>query len=221
MGVILVTGFEPFGEDLVNPSQEIAKVVDGRQVGDCAVRGSVLPIEHMAARAMVTSALRDPDLIGVLHLGLAGGRARIALEGVAVNAMDYSIPDAKGRRFAGEPCVTGGPAAYFSTLPNRAILTGLTADGLPAYLSYTAGTYLCNQTLYWTLHEITQRGRAARAGFVHVPFLPSMVAAHGLDEPSMDLATMVRAVEIALRVMAEPQAEGRLSAPGTARDASP
>jgi pyroglutamyl-peptidase len=203
MGVILVTGFEPFGEDLVNPSQEITKVVDGRQVGDCAVRGAVLPVEHMAARAMVTSILGDPDLIGVLHLGLAGGRARIALEQVAVNVMDYPLPDAKGRKLAGEPCVMGGPPAYFSTLSNRAILTGLTADGLPAYLSYTAGTYLCNQTLYWTLHEITQRGLAARAGFMHVPFLASMVAAHGVDEPSMDLATMVRAVEIALRVMAE------------------
>jgi pyroglutamyl-peptidase len=202
MGAILVTGFEPFAHDLANPSQEIAKVVDGRRVGACTVRGIVLPVEHVAARALVTSALDDPELIGVVHLGLAGGRARIAFEQVAVNVMDYSIPDAQGRQCAGEPCVTGGPGAYFSTLPNRAILRELAVDGVPAYLSYTAGTYLCNQTLYWTLHEIAQRGLAARAGFVHVPFLPAMVAAHGVEEPSMDLSTMIRAVEITLRVLA-------------------
>ena len=202
MGTILLTGFEPFADDLANPSQEITKVLDGRQVGACAVRGIVLPVEHTSARARMAVALRDPELVGVVHVGLAGGRARIALEQVAVNVMDYSIPDAKGRRCAGEPCVMGGPAAYLSTLPNRAILTALTADGVPGYLSYTAGTYLCNQTLYWTLHEIAQRGLAVRAGFMHVPFVPSMVAAHGLDEPSMELSTMVRAAEIILRVVA-------------------
>lgn len=203
MAAILVTGFQPFGNDLANPSQDIAKVLDGRRVGTCAVRGIVLPVDHMTARATVTAALGDPELIGVVHLGLAGGRTRIALEEVAVNVMDYSIADAKGRRFGGEPCVMGGPAAYLSTLPNRAVLRALTGDGVPGYLSYTAGTYLCNQTLYWTLHEITRRGLAVRAGFMHVPFLPSMVATHGLDEPSMDLSTMVRAVEITLRVLAE------------------
>src|SRR5262245_54522323 len=202
MDTILLTGFEPFADDIANPSQEIARVLDGRQVGLCAVRGIVLPVEHTAARARIAVALRDWDLVGVLHLGLAGGRARIALEQIAVNMMDYSIPDAKGHRFSGEPCVRGAPAAYLSTLPNRDILTALTAEGVPAYLSYTAGTYLCNQTLYWTLHEIAQRGLAVRAGFMHVPFLPTMVAAHGLDEPSMDLSTMVRAAEITLRVLA-------------------
>ena len=98
MGTILLTGFEPFADDLANPSQEITKVLDGRQVGACAVRGIVLPVEHSAARARMAVALRDPELVGVVHVGLAGGRARIALEQVAVNVMDYSLPDAKGRR---------------------------------------------------------------------------------------------------------------------------
>jgi pyroglutamyl-peptidase len=199
---ILVTGFEPFGGDTANPSQEIAKALDGRTLDGCAVRGAVLPVEHGAARVRMAALLADGDLAAVLHVGLAGGRARVALEQVAVNAMDYAIPDAAGAKLAGEPCVPDGPAAHFSTLPNRAILAALAAEGIPAYLSYTAGTYLCNQTLYWTLHEVARRGRPVRAGFLHVPFLPAMVAAHGLDEPSMDLATMVRAVEIALSVIA-------------------
>jgi pyroglutamyl-peptidase len=199
---ILVTGFEPYGGDAANPSQELAKAVDGRVIGGAAVRGLVLPVEHGPARAMVSAALADPEIATVVHLGLAGGRARVALERVAVNAMDYSIPDNAGVRLTGEPCVPGGPAAYFSTLPLQAILSGLTAEGIPAYLSYTAGTYLCNQTLYWTLHEIGRRSLAPRAGFIHVPFLPSMVAAHGRDEPSMDLPLMLRALETALSIAA-------------------
>jgi pyroglutamyl-peptidase len=142
------------------------------------------------------------DITAVVHLGLAGGRARIALEQVAVNAMDYSIPDNRGARPTGEPCVAGGPAAYFATLPLGPILAALTAEGIPAYVSYTAGTYLCNQTLYWTLHEISRRSPALRAGFIHVPLLPSMVAAHAREEPSMDLPLVLRALETALSITA-------------------
>ena len=135
-------------------------------------------------------------------LGLAGGRARIALEHVAVNVMDYSIPDARGELVRGEPCLPGGPAAYLATLPLRAILAALMVEGIPAYVSYTAGTYLCNSTLYTTLHQIAERALPLRAGFIHVPFLPSMVAAHGLEEPSMEVGLMLRALEVALRVIA-------------------
>jgi len=202
MRTILVTGFEPYGGDTTNPSQELAKAIDGRTFDACAVRSLILPVEHRAARDIVSSALADPEIAAVLHLGLAGGRARLALEQVAVNAMDYAIPDNAGVVLTGEPCVAGAPAAYFSTLPLRAILAALTAEGVPAYVSYTAGTYLCNQTLYWTLHEIAGRALAARAGFIHVPFLPSMVAAHGREEPSMDLSLMLRALETALPIAA-------------------
>jgi pyroglutamyl-peptidase len=199
---VLVTGFEPFGGDAVNPSLELAKAVDGSAAGDCAIRGIVLPVEHRAAREAMGAALGDPALVAVLHLGLAGGRARLALEQVAVNAMDYAIADNAGVRIAGEPCVPGGPAAYFATLPLRAMDEALRAEGIPAYVSYTAGTFLCNQTLYWTLHEIARRALPMRAGFLHVPWLPAMVAAHGREEPSMDLALMRRGVEIALRIAA-------------------
>jgi pyroglutamyl-peptidase len=141
--------------------------------------------------------------VAILHLGLAGGRARIALEQVAVNVMDYPLPDAHGDVLRGERCVANGPAGYFATLPLQAILTELTSEGLPAYVSYTAGTYLCNYVLYTTLHVLAERGTATPAGFVHVPFLPSMVAAHGREEPSMDLGLMIRAAEITLRVLVD------------------
>jgi len=201
--VILVTGFEPFGAHSTNPSEALAKAVDGRRAGWCAVRGLTLPVHHVDASATMASLLVETDPIAVLHLGLAGGRARIALERVGLNVMDYPLADNAGYRAGGEPCVTGGPAAYLSTLPLRPMLDALTAEGIPAYLSSTAGTYLCNQTLYTTLHEIDRRRLRARAGFVHLPLLPSMVAASGLDEPSMDLAVMLHAVEVVLRVIAD------------------
>jgi pyroglutamyl-peptidase len=97
--------------------------------------------------------------------------------------------------------VPSGPAAYFATLPLRAILARLTDAGIPAYISDTAGTYLCNQTLYTTLHTVGAAS-SPRVGFLHVPLLPSMVAASGLDQPSMDLGTMRGAVELALDVIA-------------------
>jgi pyroglutamyl-peptidase len=127
VGTILLTGFEPFDGDAANPSQEVAAALAGHRAGAHVVRSAVLPVEHGAARAVVGEALLDDTLVAVLHLGLAGGRARLALEQVAVNALDYSIPDAAGARIQGEPCVPGGPAAYFSTLPSRAMLAALTA----------------------------------------------------------------------------------------------
>jgi len=200
--VILVTGFEPFGAHTVNPSEGLAKAVDGRRVGDFAILGAVLPVHHTDAAKRLTATLADARPAAVVHLGLAGGRARVALERVAVNVMDYEQPDNAGFRASGEPCVPGGPAAYFSTLPLAAMLKALVADGIPAYASNTAGTYLCNQTLYWTLHAVRQQSRPPRVGFVHFPLLPSMVAASGLEQPSMDFPLMLRAVETVLGVIA-------------------
>jgi pyroglutamyl-peptidase len=200
---ILVTGFEPFGHDAVNPSQELAKALDGHRAGGAAVvRARVLPVQHEAARAALAPVLGAPGLCAVVHFGLAGGRARLALEAVAVNRLDYAIPDARGDLRRDEPCTPGGPAAYWSMLPLRAILRELTAAGLPAYISYTAGTSLCNFTLYSTLDRLARLGLAVPAGFMHLPYLPAMVASHGVEEPSMDLGAMLRAAEIVLAEVA-------------------
>jgi pyroglutamyl-peptidase len=202
---VLVTGFEPFGNDGVNPSQELAKALDGRRAGRASVRAMVLPVQHEAAWASLAPALEASGLVGVVHFGLAGGRARLALEAVALNTLDYAMPDAHGVLRRDEPAVPAAPAAYWSTLPLRAILGELTAAGLPAYISYTAGTYLCNFTLYATLHRLASLGRRVPAGFVHVPYLPAMVAGHGLEEPSMDLAAMLRGAEIILAALMRTQ----------------
>lgn len=202
---LLVTGFEPFAGDTANPSQEAVKALDGRRVGGLPVHGLVLPVQHEEARAALAPALAEPGLRAAVMLGLAGGRARVALERVGLNVMDYRQPDNRGDVVRGEPCVAGGPPAYWSTLPLPDILEALAAEGIPAYVSNTAGTFLCNYTLYTALHALDAAGRRIPAGFIHLPYLPSMVASHGLEEPSMDLPLIVRAAEIALaRALAVP-----------------
>jgi pyroglutamyl-peptidase len=199
--VILLTGFEPFGTYKDNPSAEVAAALDGRAIGDTAVRSAILPVHHAHAPAAVARLLEETAPRAVVHLGLAGGRARIALERVAVNVMDFEIADNAGFRATGAPCVAGGPAAYFSTLPLEAMLEALTAAGVPAYLSSTAGTYLCNHTFYMTRHLLESRRSRTSAGFIHLPLSPAQVAASGFDQPSMDLPLMIRGVEIALGVV--------------------
>ena len=199
--IIVVTGFEPFGIHTANPSEDLAKAVSGRRFGQAVVQSAILPVHHTDAGAMVASLLAETDPVAVLHLGLAEGRARIALERVAVNVMDFEIADNAGYRATGEPCVPDGPAAYFSTLPLRAVQVALQGAGVPAYLSATAGTYLCNFVMYTTLHGLSARRPAPAAGFMHLPLLPSMVLAGAPQQPSMDLALMLRGVEVALEVI--------------------
>jgi pyroglutamyl-peptidase len=200
--VILLTGFEAFGGHAANPSEEVAKALDGRVVSGRVVRAAVLPVDHATTGLRVAQLVHELEPRAIVHLGLAAGRARIALERVALNVMDFDTPDNAGYRARNEPCVPGGPPAYFATLPLAAMLEALLADGVPAYLSNTAGTYLCNQTLYGTLHRLAADGLPARAGFIHLPLLPAMVAGAGLEQPSMDAALMVRAVETVLGVVA-------------------
>jgi pyroglutamyl-peptidase len=200
--VILLTGFESFGDHRANPSAEVAKALDGRLVGDTIVTGVVLPVDHAAAGLRVARLIEELDPRAIVHLGLAAGRARIALERVAINVMDFDTPDNTGYCARGETCAPDGPAAYFATLPLAEILEALLAEGVPAYISNTAGTYLCNQTMYGTLHRLVRGGRPVPAGFIHLPLLPAMVAASGLEQPSMDAGLMVQAIEIALGVVA-------------------
>jgi pyroglutamyl-peptidase len=201
--MILLTGFEPFGTYKDNPSREVAEALQGRAVDGVSIRTAILPVHHARAAARVAELVQEVAPRAVVHLGLAGGRARLALERVAVNVMDFEIADNAGYRATGEPCVTSGPVAYFSTLPLDAMHEALSADGVPAYLSSSAGTYLCNQTFYTTRHLLESRGLQTPAGFIHVPLSPAMVVASGLDQPSMDVPLVIRGIEIALRVVAQ------------------
>jgi pyroglutamyl-peptidase len=144
-------------------------------------------------------ALHRPRL--VLSLGLANGRSMLALERVAINVLDFPIPDNAGSQPTDAPIVDGGPTAYFATLPIKAILAAWREAGLPSYVSNTAGTYVCNQTFYHSLHLSGKYGY--RAGLIHVPYLPEQAARAEGGAPSMSLDLMVEAVEATLRISAE------------------
>src|SRR6185437_14168316 len=141
---VLITGFEPFGGDATNPSQAIAEALDGRRIADMPVVGSVLPVEMARLDGALAAALRELDPAVVILLGLAEGEPVVRLERVALNLADFRIPDNAGDRRADEPLDPRGPAALSSRLPLREIRTALLAAGIPARLSETAGTYLCN-----------------------------------------------------------------------------
>ena len=199
--VILVTGFEPFGGHTMNPSEELAKALDGRRIGGCAVAGAVLPVHHADASTRVSLLLAELAPLAVVHLGLAEGRARIALERVALNVMDYRIPDNAGYRAEGEPCEPEGPAAYFSTLPLPEILLALGLEGIPAYISSSAGTYLCNAVLYLSQHIAREQNLKTQATFIHLPLAPSQVTGDRQDWPTLPPATCAAAVRTILQAL--------------------
>lgn len=194
---VLVTGFEPFDQDPVNPSWEVARALDGWDGGGATVRAVQLPCVFGLAVERLDQALARWQPRLVVGLGLAAGRSEWTPERVAINCDDARIPDNAGRQPVDQAVVQGGPAAYFSTLPVKAIVQSLRAAGLPASVSNTAGTFVCNHVFYALMHRLAERP-GVRGGFVHVPALPEQAARHpGL--PSMALDTQVQALRVTLR----------------------
>lgn len=197
----LVTGFEPFGGFSGNPSAEIARKLDGRRIAGVPVVGRVLPVEMAALDRALAQALRGLDPVAVVLLGVAPGEPVIRLERVALNLADFAIPDNAGAVMADRPLDAACGPASWSRLPLRDILAKLLAAGIPARLSETAGTYLCNAALHRALSVLPRR---VPCGFIHLPLSPADVAARlGRDSgaanlPSMAVSVQRKAVEIAL-----------------------
>jgi len=198
----LVTGFEPFGADAVNPSREAVLRLSSR-LGDLTIETRIVPTVFGRAIAALEDAIvtTQPDI--VLGVGLAGGRAELSLERVAINVDDARIPDNDGQQPIDQPIVAGGPAAYFTGLPVKRAVAALREAGLPAIVSNTAGTFVCNHIFYGLMHLVASRRLPARGGFLHVPYLPEQAAGlAGIQVPSMGLDDIVRGIEIILRVAA-------------------
>lgn len=207
---ILLTGFDPFGGETVNPSWEAVSALHGRRVGGHRIVALQLPTEFAASLKALRRALRELRPAIVLGVGQAGGRSRLSLERVAINVNDARIPDNAGAQPVDEPVVAGGPAAYFSTLPIKAMLAALREEGLPAEISNTAGTYVCNHVAYAMAHY-TARQRGVRTGFLHIPFLPDQAVSHAYA-PSMSLDDVSRGLLVALRAAARVRTDARLAA---------
>jgi pyroglutamyl-peptidase len=210
----LVTGFEPFGGDAVNPSS-LALAHLPRRLGTLDIATHELPCVFGAALVALRAAVAAtrPDL--VLCTGLAGGRAELSLERVAINLDDAPIPDNAGSRPIDLPVIAGGPPAYFSGLPVKAAVAALREAGLPAAVSNSAGTFVCNHVFYGLMHLAATATPRFRAGFLHVPYLPGQAAVQP-GAPSLALADIVRGIHIILSVAAAraddiPAAEGALA----------
>jgi len=209
--VILVTAFGPYGPYRKNPTEEIVRrLLEGGECGGPlpGVEGVVLPVSREKAPAVLMERLRRGGLRAVLLLGLAPDRPVLTLERFATNLLDYPIPDEEGAQVREEPVLPGGPVAYESTLPLRAIQEALLAEGIPCGLSATAGSYLCNQMLYLALHEAAVSGSGVPTGFLHIPRAAESVAEQMAEgkpgAASLPLATLERGLRRALEVLVGP-----------------
>jgi len=211
MKTVLITGFEPFGGEQRNPSQEIARTLNGRIIVGRRVVGAVLPCVFGASLAELKRLLRThrPEL--VVCVGQAGGRAEITPERVAINVDDARIADNAGQQPVDRAIVLGGPAAYWSTLPIKAIVRALQRGGMPAAVSQSAGTFVCNHVFYGLMHALRRR-RGVRGGFIHVPFLPEQAVA---GQPSLPLETMTTGVALAIAAALRVRRDARTSGGAT------
>lgn len=197
---ILLTAFEPFGGAAINPAQEAAALIPQR-VGRADVATICVPVVFGQAIDTVAAAIRREKPDAVLCIGQAGGRAALTPERVAINVDDASIPDNAGYQPIDRPVVPGGPAAYFSTLPVKAMTAAIRTEGLPAQVSNTAGTFVCNHLMYGVLHLLAEEFPGVRGGFMHVPFAPEQVIAR--PAPAMSVADIARGIEAAIRAIAD------------------
>lgn len=198
---ILITGFEPFGGEAVNPSWEAVKRLPDTVAGAALVKLR-LPTSFSRARDVMEDAIQALRPDAVLSVGQAGGRAAVTVERVAVNLADARIPDNDGWQPVDEPLEPDGPTAYFATVPVKKIAENIQAHGIPCQVSNTAGTYVCNAVLYCALYLTATEYPNLRAGFLHVPYSLEQAAQKTTAVPSMSLETMTQALRLAIETMA-------------------
>ncbi|RZT38525.1 pyroglutamyl-peptidase I [Cupriavidus agavae] len=195
---VLLTGFEPFEQEPINPSWEAVRALDGARIGDAVVVARQLPCVFGKAIEAINQLVEQlrPDV--VIAVGQAGGRTEMSIERVAINVDDARVADNVGAQPIDVTIAEDGPAAYFSSLPIKAIARDLRAAGVPALVSQTAGTFVCNHVFYGLMHTLA-RGTAGtvRGGFIHIPYLPEQAARHP-GAPSLALDTLIAGLRVAV-----------------------
>lgn len=208
---ILLTGFDAFGGATLNPSWLAVRALHGAQVRGHKVVAAQLPTVFGASLRELTALLKHHQPALVVCVGQAGGRRALSLERVAINVNDAPIADNAGAQPVDTAVKPGAPAAYFTSLPIKAMLAELQTQGVAAEVSQTAGTFVCNHVFYGLMHALaTQRGlKHTRGGFIHVPWLPEQGA------PSMPLDEIVRGLRLAVRCAMQVQHDAALGAGST------
>ncbi|KAB8313033.1 pyroglutamyl-peptidase I [Erwinia endophytica] len=199
MKTVLITGFEPFEGERVNSSWEVVSHLHGHQVGGAKVIAKQLPCVFGDSLTALYAAVDELQPEIVIAIGQANGRPDITVERVAINVDDARIPDNAGQQPIDVPIIVNGPAACFSMLPIKAMVQGMREAGIPASVSQTAGTFVCNHVMYGLLHYLAQHHSKTRGGCMHLPYLPEQAVNHP-GSASMPVQTMVQALEIALSI---------------------
>ena len=202
---ILVTGFDPFGGEKINPALETIKRLPDAILGAQIIKLKI-PTVVGKSLAKIKEAVEKENPDAVLSIGQAGGRSEITVERVGINIDDCRIPDNEGNQPIDEPVIKGGPVAYFVTVPIKAIVENIKAHNIPASISNTAGTFICNHVCYGVAHLAAQRtaaGKPMKSGFIHIPFLPEQVIGKPALTPSMSLETIVSGITHALEAIVE------------------
>jgi len=192
---VLVTGFDPFGGSSVNPSWQAVHALNGRVISGRRVVGAEVPTIFGRSLQRLAQLVEEHQPALVICTGQAGGRGALSLERVAINVNDARIPDNAGAQPVDTPVVAEGPAAYFTSLPIKAMLQALLKAGINAEVSQTAGTFVCNHVFYGLMHMLAQpRFQGVRGGLVHVPFLPEQ------GQPSMRVDEIVAGLSLGIEV---------------------
>ncbi|WP_353094702.1 pyroglutamyl-peptidase I [Tissierella praeacuta] len=205
---ILVTGFDPFGGEKINPAYEAVKLIPDR-IANCDIIKLEIPTVFARSALVVEKAIEEykPDV--VLNVGQAGGRSSITVEKVAINLAEARIPDNDGDQPVDQMLQQDGETAYFSTIPVKAIVKNIREHGIPANISYTAGTYVCNSIMYNVLYMTNKKNTNIRAGFIHVPYSTEQAVLQKDGIPSMPVETIAKALEYAIVAIIENNEESK------------
>lgn len=199
---ILITAFEPFGVETINPALEAVKLMKDEIHGAKIVKLIVPTVFGKSIDKTIEAIEKEnPDV--VLSIGQAGGRFNVTPERIAINIDDGSIKDNEGNQPIDSTIYDDGDAAYFSTLPVKAIVKEIKMAGLPASLSNSAGTFVCNHLMYGVLYHLSKSEEDIKAGFIHVPFIPEQVVKRQGPSPSMSLLDITKALEFAVKAIVE------------------
>lgn len=199
MKKLLLTGFEPFLDYPINPTEEIIQALDGEVIGEYKVWGKLLPVEFYLSGDRIIEYIQDVLPDAVISLGLAAGRSQITLERIGINCADGE-KDNSGYRPLGERIVADGADGIFTSLPLDQMLEGLKQAGYPASISNSAGTYVCNQVMYRVLHHLQESKQSIQAGFIHVPANHSL-ALHMGEFPSWSQRDLQEAVMVIINYL--------------------
>ena len=201
---LLLTGFEPFAGDTVNPALEAVKALPER-IGSVQIVKLAVPTVFRESIDLVTQAIARIHPDAVLCVGQAGGRAQITPERVAINLDDAPVPDNKGSQPVDTPIFPDGDSAYFATLPIKAMVRAIREAGIPAAVSNTAGTYVCNHLMYGVLYTLAKKHPGVKGGFVHVPFLPEQASLRNPPAPSLTMAEILTGLTAAISAIGKEQ----------------